>query len=369
MEFKTTLGCHKLFISLLMSFMTFTTHAQSILLGDINLDENVNVTDVTTLVDIVLNDTPIYIEPTSVGEVKEGMMEYKKSDNTMVFGHLYKDRKIGITIGPGGANNLLDFRNIFFYDTASGISSPSNVSYFIKSVGDMHAPFKFRSDDGTEQVSFTGGNHAYSNGVVKTAILESVTFYVDGRKITADTELGICRNIKIIWSNLVKAGNAYAAGDDYALRETHTMYYDGVRFEEYIDLQPIVDIKMGVWYGLQLMPVVGQKFVHFANAKNRALYDVSADRKSGDKTCNKVIAGNDTCLISMSIDNSFDIGDRRYATSDVTHGGKYIASTGKSYFTIIFNNGYTVSMAANTHYWLHGYYEIGDNTNFIIGNE
>ena len=359
-----------LFFTLLMSLMTTTTHAQYTLLGDINRDGKLNITDVTMLVDIILKlYSPIYVEPTFLDEAQNNMIEYNKSDNSIVFGHLYKGRKIGITIGLGGANELVDFRNIFFYDTNSSISAPDNVSYLISSVGDMHAPFRFRSDDGTTQVSFTGGNHAYSNGAVKTAKLEAVTFYADGRKISADTEMGICRNIKIIWSNLVKAGNAYSESDEYALRETHIMHYDGVRFEEWIDLNPIVDIRMGVWYGLQLMPVVGQTFVHFANAKNRALYDITADRKSGDKTCNKVIAGNNSNLISMSIDNSFDIGDRRYATSDITHGGKFVASTKKSYFTIIYNSSYGVEMPSNTHYWLHGYYEIGDNTNFSINNE
>lgn len=287
----------------------------------------------------------------------KGFIEFKKTGNSVVIGCLFKDKKIGITVGQGGANNLIDFRNIFTFNVNSPVSSPTDVAYIISAVGDMHAPFRFRNDGGTEAVNFTGGNHAYSSGTVKTAVLNYFKVYADGRLLDTN-DVGVCKNIRFEWQNDVKPGNAYAAGDSYALRETHKMSFNGINFEEWVDLEPLVNINMGLWYGLQLTPLENQTSIQYAGAVNRLKYGVSEPSDSGDKTCQKVIAENAVAIMSMSIDNSFDLGARSLSNA-TTRGAFYSGSaTGKSYFTIVSSSTYAVNMAQGAHYWLHGYWDV-----------
>ena len=57
----------KLLLSLLLSFMTFTTHAQSTLLGDVNNDGKVTVTDAMMVVDIIMHGYKYFsVDPTTV---------------------------------------------------------------------------------------------------------------------------------------------------------------------------------------------------------------------------------------------------------------------------------------------------------------
>lgn len=282
------------------------------------------------------------------------IIEYKKTGNSFVFGLPFKDKKIGVTIGPGGANELVDFRNIFVYDSDSSITSPTGVSYIIMSVGDMHGPFKFRNDGGTGDVPFTGGNHDYSG--VKTAKHNYFKVFADG-KLLSENASGTCVNIRFEWQNDVKPGNAYATDDPYGLRETHKMTFNGIDFEEWVDLEPLVNINMGLYYGFQLMSMIGQTNIQVPGAPNRLNYDVSDGRSSGDKYCKKVIAESNVALLSMMIDNSFDLGDR--TLSDTTTRGAFMAEgTQKSYFTIVSSSSYAVNMSQGAHYWLHGWWSI-----------
>ncbi len=62
---KTTMK--KLLLSLLLSFMTFTTHAQNTLLGDVNNDGKVTVTDAMMVVDIIMHGYKYFsVDPTTV---------------------------------------------------------------------------------------------------------------------------------------------------------------------------------------------------------------------------------------------------------------------------------------------------------------
>ena len=57
----------KLFISILLSLMAFTTHAQSTLLGDVNSDGKVTVTDAMMVVDIIMHGYKSFsVDPTTV---------------------------------------------------------------------------------------------------------------------------------------------------------------------------------------------------------------------------------------------------------------------------------------------------------------
>lgn len=287
---------------------------------------------------------------------KGGGIEYAKTGNSLVIGIPFKDKKLGITIGQGGANSLVDFRNIFTFAASSGVTSPSDVSYIISSVGDMHAPFRFRDDGGTSSTDFTGGNHAYSSNTVKTAVLNYMKVYANG--VLLDTNAsGYCTNIRVEWQNDVKPGNAYAADDPYALRETHKMTFDGVRFEEWVDLEPLKNINLGLWYGFELVPLESQIGIQFPGGANRVVYDLSENEDSGDKVCPMVLADSAVALVSIQIDNAFDVGSRSLSDA-TTRGAFFNSTTGKSYFTVMQSSSYAINMAEGAHYRLHGYWQV-----------
>ena len=298
-----------------------------------------------------------------IDNIENNFIEFSKQGNTIVIGTHYKDKKMGITIGAAtGANGLVDFRNVFTYDADSSIAAPSNINYIIPAVGDMHAPFLFRSDGLTDTTSFTGGGHTYSDGAIKTAKLDFVEFYADGALIETNG-IGICRNIKVKWANSVKAGNAMST-ETYALKEIHTLIYDGIKFEEWIDLVPLTDILMGLWYAFEFEPIKHQSGVMFANAAHRQEYGVSENAVSGGKSCDKeiIVSETDGICVSMSIDNSFDLGKGNYLIDNALYSTdrcRFIASTKKSYFTII-SSGYSVEMQEGLHYRLHGYYNFDE---------
>ena len=57
----------KLLLSLLLSLMAFTTHAQSTMLGDVNNDGKVTVTDAMMVVDIIMHGYNSFsVDPTTV---------------------------------------------------------------------------------------------------------------------------------------------------------------------------------------------------------------------------------------------------------------------------------------------------------------
>ncbi len=74
----------KLFFTILLSLMTLSSNAQMIKLGDINRDNQVNINDVMTLVDIILNGySPFSVSPTDV------TMQVGGTANVTIFGGYY----------------------------------------------------------------------------------------------------------------------------------------------------------------------------------------------------------------------------------------------------------------------------------------
>ncbi len=74
----------KLFITFLLSLMTLTSHAQNMKLGDINHDNQVDISDVVALVNIVLNGyTPFSVSPTEV------TLQVGGTANVPIFGGYY----------------------------------------------------------------------------------------------------------------------------------------------------------------------------------------------------------------------------------------------------------------------------------------
>lgn len=282
-----------------------------------------------------LETVPFY-EITDIGTKLNITFPYGDENATM---ELYKD----------GGNNLFDFRKL----------TGSKSGVIVYSTGDWHAPFKIsavNNADGDNPTSeyFTGGNHRTTNigsGGGATAKTESIHYFADGKKITEGS--GFARRIEIQWANLVQGYNTSKEDGSgrYILRENHTIVFkDGV-FHTHVELVPLENIEMHLWYGFQ--GFIGGKYpkTKYIGAYNRGEYDSSNNSNSGDLLAHTMVHYGDKHKLEMSIDPNYDLGARKTDYAQWNSG--MFTSSQKAYFTII-----NKSIAFNTgdNYFLRGKY-------------
>lgn len=292
--------------------------------------------------------------------------EYKFSGNDLLIGYGYNSTHDAVIVmNCGRANGLFDFAALKMKPkgtSLSGLETADLISVWSSST-DMHSPFHvlavnnadgYHSDATSANVSFTGGNHtldSMGNGW-ETASSNGVTFYADGRPVTSG--YGVCAKFEMRWSNDVQAYNTVkqGGGGRAVLTEYHDMIFDGVSFNESVRLEALEDIKLSLWYGLQMVSF-GSTYTNiaFEDATNRQIF-VSTD--SGIKSGNAVTAGilswGSTHAVELTIDTAFDLGKRTDYSGDE---GAFATSYGKAYFTII--NKYSgLLMGPNTNLYLRG---------------
>jgi len=273
---------------------------------------------------------------------------------------------IMITLQEKGGNNLFDFYKFDLIDKGSSIANPANLTNLATIGTDWHSPFKVsavnningdnKNENGQYFSNFTGGNHQYNNsgsGSTPTAKTAYLRFFVNGAEITEGS--GYASNVEIRWANDVQGMNTTKAdGTGRAiLQEQHTLLFDGIKWNATVDLIPLEDIKMGLWYGLQFSYTNRYPNHRFIGATNRGVY--TGVCQSGDNTCGKVVAYGNSEAIEVEIDTNYDLGKRINVSSN-----KAIFSTdyGKTYFTII---GWDTAMSAGDMYSLRGSYRFRSN--------
>ena len=264
------------------------------------------------------------------------------------------DKDIVITLQKKGGNNIFDFYKFGTINNKTDVPS-SNVADMNQFMGigtDCHAPFNVSAlsnvdGDAFDSSVYTGGNHAY-DGIVTGRTL-SIHFFVDGREKMSGN--GYANNVKIIWENLIQAWNTVKTDGTgrEVIKERHSMAFDGVEWTETIELIPLEDIKVGVWYGLQMYGLsTVYDSIRYIGAANRGINDASTHSNSGDNTASKVVGYGKEHMFEMEIDPSFDLGKRTMYSGT---SGIFVSNM-KCYFYIIQNH----EMNAGDLYSLKGTY-------------
>ena len=301
-------------------------------------------------------------------------LSYNTQDNTVsdnIFYHLENDSLIvnsryngeldmSIGLKKKGGNNIFDFNSAgFIANNSPNVSNNLTPDIVIfNGTGDWHAPFQVMAlnnadgDQPEKSSYFTGGNHCYNNtgtGGTPTGRTDTVKVYVDNRLITNGS--GTCNKIRIEWDNYVQGNNTTkedGSGREI-LKENHIMSFDGERWESYIELIPLEDIKMQLWYGLQCFGFDSPNAtVRYIGGSNRGVYHGGSSSKSGNLHTNEIGVWVDNINAIMGIDTSFDLGRREYTSGD---DGMFVSGA-KAYCNIIRNK----TMTANEIYTLKGYY-------------
>ena len=271
----------------------------------------------------------------------------RKADDITIFSKYSNTHDFAIRWKKKGYNNLLDIYQLYkIPNTKKSISTGTGgVEPLLTTSTDWIGPYQIKAltnIDGDQTTSFemTGGNHDYSGGKgtgTPTARTTYVKVYADGYQV-AETEQAFCDKLEIVWENRVQAYNTAKADGTgrEVLREVHTATFDGVKWEIVGRIIPLEQISIRDYYGLQCTFAnnwsVGGYFV---GAENNSLLDVSVSNFAGNRTCHEFIAFGENDEMVMGIDNSYDIGDRRFYAGDGTKGMRNASGTYKAYAYLI----------------------------------
>ena len=266
-------------------------------------------------------------------------VQYHIDNNVLkVESHYSAEKDLLVTMNLGRGNGLFDFASFKLMPHGMDIENGEGMAETMATNGtDWHAPFIVRATenangDDVGNAYFTGGNHQYNNqgsGSTATARSLSVRFFVDGREVVS--EKGYANNIEIRWVNNVQGYNTRKADGSgrEILQERHRLIFDGRKWDETIELEPLEQIFMERWYGLQFVYSLNYPNYRYIGAADRMLH-TNEESGCGSKDADGIIAYGDAHRIEMTIDTSVDLGKR---TMSGNTGA--LCSNGKAYMFII----------------------------------
>ena len=269
-------------------------------------------------------------------------------------------------------NNLFDLFHTWIYENDERnpvIHETDDTCRVIYGNGDWHAPFQIKAvndinGDSLDGTYFTGGAHGYQNAgtdATPTARCIGVKFYADNGEIVAG-ETGYAEKIGIYWENYVQASNTQKADGTgrEVLRECHTLTYKNGVFRSHVELIPMEDITVNLWYGFQLLYQSGEnKSMYYIGSTNRAENNYSIESESGDNCSSLMrLVNNDSNFVQeLYVDVTSDLG-KRFMCHDNLTKSMFGADYGKAYCTIVNNDG---AMVAGCRYVLDGEYRMYKN--------
>lgn len=246
-------------------------------------------------------------------------IQYHIDNKTLKVASNYSAEKdLLVTMNLGRGNGLFDFASFKLMPHGMDIESGEALADVILTNGtDWHAPFVVRATDNAdgddiESTYFTGGNHQYNNqgsGSTATARSLYVRFFANGREVVS--EKGYANTIEIRWANNVQGYNTRKADGSgrEILQERHRLIFDGVKWSETIDLEPLENVFIARWYGLQFVRSSVYPNYRYIGAVNRTLY-TNEESNCGGKDADGIVAYGDKHRIEMTIDTSVDLGKR-----------------------------------------------------------
>lgn len=281
------------------------------------------------------------------------------------------NKDLMVTLKPKGGNGLFDFYSFSTIENEAKTPSTDfdNYTSIGSSTTDWHAPFQVVAvnnidgdnlkEDSTYRAYFTGGNHQYNNlgyDSTPTARLGSLRFFVNGKEIESGS--GYASHLEIRWTNYVQGYNTTKADGSgrEILQENHTLKFDGVEWKTEVELVPLEEISIVIWYGLQasigsVYSTIFNDTVRYVGSTNRQPFAANATASEcGSTHCQKIICSGLEHCMEIEIDETYDIGNRELYSG--TQGG-FVTTSNKAYHYIIKNKN---NIPQNEHYYLRGFY-------------
>ncbi|MBQ2045431.1 MAG: hypothetical protein II261_11420, partial [Bacteroidaceae bacterium] len=267
-------------------------------------------------------------------------------------------------------NQLYDFEGYYTITMEEYVTCDfSNMQILYQSGSDQHSPFIVNAvnnadGDKVDSNQWTGGAHDYSNGQgtgTPTARMINLNIWIDGVALNIYEESkGSCAKVDVTWVNRVQGANTIkedGTGREI-MQETHRMSFDGNKFIDDIELMPLEDVQMLVWYAIQIIGTADYwTHVRYYDAKNRKTNIGTIASNSGGKECGEVCAfvnaDGTGHYLRMGIDTTYDLGKRTLLIGSGI--GADVRTYGKAYMNIIND----ASMLQGEHYNLRGFWEVG----------
>ncbi len=274
-----------------------------------------------------------------------------------------------VEIKKKGGNMLMDFYRFSLYEKGKNVwdLKEEELKILQTTVTDWHGPFIVGAvdnidGDDTESFKFTGGNHEYTNtgiGGEPNARTLYIKFFIDGKEVKQG--YGYFDNIEIYWKNNIQAYNTQkedGSGRE-VLCENHTLKFNGYEFISYFELQPLEDVFVKAWYGLQgCMFGDLYKTIQYVDGIDDKPHLIDDIIPCGNNSATKLIASGEEHRFEMEIDKNVDLGDRRmYKGEKGIFHATYKNKLRKAYFFVIENQ----HLKANNIYKLKGTYRFLSN--------
>ena len=232
-----------------------------------------------------------------------------------------REGKMKVMLGKKGVNNIFDFTRI------QKIDGSGTESSFYTSTSDWFAPYVVKAvnnanGDQIETGYFTGGNHGYNNsgateGNSATGRTTAVKFFVDGQE--TDSFNGYASFVEIKWTNRVQAYNTtkLAGTGREVLEERYSLLFDGVKWEVKNEIEPLEQIIIERYYGMQAQVGAWNSRGRFEGADNREWITALTDyHTSQSKTTNTIVLENNTGdKLAVSMNKTIDLGSLQFSES------------------------------------------------------
>lgn len=244
-----------------------------------------------------------------------------------------------VTFGKRGGNNIFDLKNILkIPNTSEIVTSIQTGNSFYNAITDTFGPYiveainNIDGDNPSASGHFTGGNHNYNNSGngQYTATGRTTDIIVKVNGFIKDEISEYVDRIDIYWTNYIQGYNTKKVDGSgrEILKETYHMWFDGEKFNIENFIEALEEIKINLYYGMQLSYGAWNDGVLYLNSSIRGWQPGSGGHYGYNKKCNKVRfkKGNDYAEMLMSYDG---IGDKELSD---TNYGAVTFNYGKSYF-------------------------------------
>lgn len=307
-----------------------------------------------------------------ITNIQKTLFRYALKNNIIDVAAPCGDKEIVVRLGVQTiGNNLFDVICLAQIDKGDPISD----LYFTKvstNSSDWIGPFQVAavsnktgddtgSGDGYDsdgfKITFTGGAHRYNNttiGSTATARLSDLNFRINGESVTEGN--GYASKVEISWTNNIQAYNTKKSDGTgrEVLKEHCKLLYDGIEWKVEIVLEPLEEISIRTWYGLQMTGVSGNTSTHwkYVDAVNRG-----ADATySGNNSTKAAIAYGGNYHAEMWVDTIVDLGRRWLCYNNIINSAFHSGS--KLYFMLANDYSEGNRLQYGSFYYLYGKYII-----------
>ena len=291
----------------------------------------------------------------------------KIGDKIIVNSKYDEDKDFQIKFYGVGINNLYQFGDFgIIKNNQNCVSDKIDKDVNVQNNGtDWFSPYVLKAinnangDYTGSSIPFTGGIHGYggsTTGATPTAKTINLKVKVNGRYVTGNFKT-YARFVEIEWDNYIQGANTQlnVGGGREIIKEHIHLTFNGIRWEVENEITALEDVAFSRFYGLQSYNFTGYsgQTQYLGSSVNKGKYLTTTSNDCGDKKCRtiKIIGNEHICEYGIYNEGlgDFELNTLNYSAFNTT--------SKKSYFNLIYNTNYSVSLLQGESLMFKGYYK------------